>query len=463
MSVSVEKLENSMAKLTIEVSAEDFTKAVDKVYNRQKNRINVPGFRKGKAPKVLIEKMYGAGVFYEDAANDSINASYPQAVKDCGEEVVSDPEIGITQIEEGKPFIYTATVALRPEVTLGQYKGVEITKQDPVEVTEDEINAELKRQQDANAKIENVTNRPVKDGDEIVLDFSGSVDGEKFEGGTAQDYDLVIGSGSFIPGFEDQLIGAEIGKEKDVHVTFPEDYGQKDLAGKAAVFECTVKSIKEKILPELNDQFADDVSEFSTLAEYKEDVKKNIADRKEKANRTDKENETVDAVIANAKIDIPEAMLKTQQRQIANEFAQQLQMQGLQFEQYLQYTGMTRDQFIEQMKPQADKRIRTRLCLEEIVKAENITVSDDEYNAELQKMADQYKIPVENVKKVYSEQNAEDDLKKDIAVQKAITLITDAALETKEKKTAEADEAEADTKSAKEKPEAEEQKADDAQ
>ncbi len=440
MSVSVEKLEKSMAKLTIEVSAEDFVKALDKAYNKEKNRISVPGFRKGKAPRKIIQKMYGAGVFFEDAANECINNSYPDAVRECGEEVTSNPSIDVTQIEEGKPFIYTAEVALRPEIGLGKYKGVEVEKQEPATASAEEIEAELKRQQDANAKIVDVTDRAVKDGDMITLDFAGSVDGVAFDGGTATDYDLTIGSGSFIPGFEDQLVGTAIGEEKDVNVTFPENYQEKSLAGKPAVFKCTVKKIKEKVLPELNDEFADEVSEFSTLDEYKADIERNIIVRKETENKEKKENAGVDAVIADSQIEIPEAMLRTQQEQLANEFAQNMQMQGLQFEQYLQYTGMNRDQFLEQMKPQAEKRIQTRLVLEEIVKAENIVASDDDFEAELQKMADQYHMPVENVKKYFDSEQAKEDLKKDIAVQKAITLIAENAVEVEKKADEDAEE-----------------------
>ena len=433
MSVSVEKLENSMARLTIEVSAEDFDKAVNQVYLRQKGSIAIPGFRKGKAPRKIIEKMYGAGVFFEDAANSCINSSYPDAVEECGEEVVSNPTIAVTQIEAGKPFIYTAEVALKPPVSLGKYKGVAVTKQDAPEATQEEIEAELKRQQDANAKIVDVTDRAVQSGDMIKLDYAGTVDGVAFDGGTAEDADLTIGSGSFIPGFEDQLIGTGIGDEKDVTVTFPENYHAKDLAGKEAVFHCKVNGIKEKQLPELNDEFADDVSEFSTLDEYKENIAKNITDRKTQEMRTAKENEAVNAVIEDSKIDIPAAMLTTQQEQLANEFAQNLQMQGMQLDMYLQYTGMTREQLVEQMKPQAERRILTRLVLEQIAKEENIEVTDEDFEDQLQKMADQYRAPIDNIRRVFDDEKAKADLKKDIAVQKAVTLVTDSAVESKEK------------------------------
>lgn len=433
MSVTVEKLEKSMAKLTIEVAPEDFDKAVEKVYRRERNRIAVPGFRKGKAPRKLIEKMYGAGVFYQDAANDAINDSYPKAADECGEDIVSNPEIDITQIEEGKPFIYTATVALKPPVSLGKYKGVEIEKVDDAKATEEDIEKELRRQQDANAKIVDVTDRPVKDGDMIKLDFAGTVDGAAFDGGTARDYDLTIGSGSFIPGFEDQLIGVGIGESKDVKVTFPENYQEKSLAGKDAVFACTVNSIKEKQLPELNDEFADEVSEFSTLDEYRKNIEKNINERRAEEAKQTKQNEAVAAAVADAQLEIPDAMLKTQQESLANEMAQNMQMQGLSFQQYLQYTGMTQDQFIDQMKPQAEQRIKNSLVLEAIVKAENIGVSDEEFDAELQKMADQYHMTVDKVKDIFRDDKSRDDLKKDIALRKAAEFVADNAKETAKK------------------------------
>lgn len=433
MSVTVEKLEKSMAKLTIEVAPEDFDKAVEKVYRRERNRIAVPGFRRGKAPRKLIEKMYGAGVFYQDAANDAINDSYPKAADECGEDIVSNPEIDITQIEEGKPFIYTATVALKPPVSLGKYKGVEIEKVDDAKATEEDIEKELKRQQDANAKIVDVTDRPVKDGDMIKLDFAGTVDGAAFDGGTARDYDLTIGSGSFIPGFEDQLIGVGIGESKDVKVTFPENYQEKSLAGKDAVFACTVNSIKEKQLPELNDEFADEVSEFSTLDEYRKNIEKNINERRAEEAKQTKQNEAVAAAVADAQLEIPDAMLKTQQESLANEMAQNMQMQGLSFQQYLQYTGMTQDQFIDQMKPQAEQRIKNSLVLEAIVKAENIGVSDEEFDAELQKMADQYHMTVDKVKDIFRDDKSRDDLKKDIALRKAAEFVADNAKETAKK------------------------------
>lgn len=434
MSVTVEKLEDSMAKLTIEVDAAAFTKALDKVYKKEKNRIQVPGFRKGKAPRKLVEQLYGKGIFYEDAANECINETYDGAVKESGEDVVSDPEIGVDQIEEGKNLIYTAKVALKPPVKLGKYLGVEITRRDPVVVTEDEIQAELKREQDANGKMEDVTDRPVQDGDTVRLDFEGTVDGKTFEGGTAKDYNLVIGSKSFIPGFEDQLIGLSAGDEKDVTVTFPEDYSEKSLAGKDAVFHCAVKGIRVKILPELNDAFADEVSEFSTLDEYKKSIEENLKQQKEKTLRQEKQNEAVDEAVKNAEIKIPDAMVKTQERNIAREFEQNLRYQygNLDLNTYLQYMGTTYDQFLGNLEPQATQRILNSLVLEAVAKEQNLSISEEEFEAEYKRMADQYKIPEENVKNVFSTDEMKKDLEKDLLAQKAADLITDEALETKE-------------------------------
>ena len=437
MNVTVEKLDKGMAKLTITVTADVVAAAEDKVYKRQKSQISIPGFRKGKAPKKIIEKMYGEGVFLSDAINDVINETYPDAVKECGEEIVSNPKIDLSQAEPGKDLVYTAEVALKPEVKLGKYKGVEIEKLEAPKVSEEDIEKELKRQQDANAKIVDVTDRPVQNGDMIKLDFAGTVDGEAFEGGKAENYDLTIGSGSFIPGFEDQLVGMNIGEEKDVNVTFPEDYGQKDLAGKAAVFACKVNAIKEKKLPELNDEFADEVSEFSTLDEYKKDIEKNLLVRAEEQYKQTKENAAVAAAVADADIEIPDAMLETQAESLVNEFAQNLQMQGMNIDMYLQYTGLQKDQLVEQFKPQAKTRIQNSLVLEAVAKAENIEASDEDLAAEYEKMAAQYNMPVDNIKKVFGEsEQYKDDMKKDIALRKAAELIAANAKETREAKKA---------------------------
>ena len=375
MSLQVEKLEKSMAKLTIEVSAEEFEKAVDTVYKRQRNRIQIPGFRKGKAPRKMIENMYGAGIFYEDAANAIIPDAYEKAYEECGEEITSSPEIDVVQIESGKPFIFTAVVALKPEVKLGDYKGVEIDKFS-AEVTEEEVNAEIDRERDNSARMVSVEDRPVQDGDMTELDFEGFVDGVAFEGGKGENYPLTIGSGAFIPGFEEQLIGAELNKEVEVNVTFPEDYNAEHLAGKDAVFKCTVKEIKAKELPELDDEFASEVSEYDTLEEYKANVRKGLEEKKAKQAKEEKEDAAMAAVVENAKIEIPEAMLTTEQRQMYDQFAQRITMQGIQMEQYMQMTGSTKEGMLEQLKPQAERKIKSRLCMEAVAKAENITASE---------------------------------------------------------------------------------------
>ena len=429
MSVTVEKLENSMAKLTIEVSAEDFDKAVNKVYLKQRSRISVPGFRKGKAPRKLIEQMYGIGVFLEDAINDMINSTYPEAAQgsEIANEISSNPDIALVQAEVGKPMIYTATVAVKPPVGLGKYKGVTVEKPD-VTVTDEEVDAELAAEQEKNASYNEITDRPVADGDKINLNFEGFVDGVAFEGGKGEDYPLTIGSGSFIPGFEEQLVGAEIGKEIEVNVTFPENYQSAELAGKPAVFKCTVLKITEKVLPELNDEFADDVSEFSTLEEYKADIRKNLEVKKEEKARTEKENKVIDAIIADSEIEIPEPMLKAQQEQIVDEFAQRLQSQGLNIDQYFSYIGGSREQMMEEVKDQADKRIRTRLVLEEIVKAENIVATEEDFEVELGKLAEAYGTDVDTVKKIF-EGREKDRMMEDIAVQKAVSFVADNAVE----------------------------------
>ena len=427
MSLQVEKLEKNMAKLTIEASAEDFEKAIQKVYLKARGKINIPGFRKGKAPRKLIEKMYGTGVFYEDAANDLIPTAYAEALKDCDLEIVSRPEINVTQIESGKPFIFTAEVAVKPEVTLGEYKGVEVEKSD-VEVTDEDINKEVDKERENNSRTIDVDDRAVENGDIIKLDFDGSVDGVPFEGGKAENYTLTIGSGSFIPGFEDQLIGTKIGEDKDVTVTFPEDYHEKSLAGKEAVFKCKVNAISVKELPEADDEFASEVSEFETLAEYKEDIKKKLTEKKEKAARAKKEAQAIEKAVENATMEIPDAMIDTQVQSMMEDFARRMQSQGLSLEQYFQFTGMDVKKMHDQMKPEALKRIQNSLVLEAVAKAENIEISDEKVDEEIAKMAEAYKMEVEKLKGIIGD-SERDQMKKDLAVQAAADLIADAAKE----------------------------------
>nr|WP_297874557.1 trigger factor [uncultured Blautia sp.] len=434
MSVQVENLEKNMAKLTIEVAAEEFEKAVQAAYMKNKNKITIPGFRKGKAPRVMIEKMYGAGIFYEDAANALIQREYPKAAEESGLDIVSYPEIDVVQVEKGKSFIFTAEVAIKPEVTLGEYKGLEV-EVTPVEVTEEEVAAELKREQENNSRTIDVDDRAVAQGDMVTLDFEGFVDGVAFEGGKATDYPLTIGSNSFIPGFEDQLVGAELNKEVEVNVTFPEDYHANDLAGKAAVFKCTVKAIKVKELPELDDEFAKDVSEFDTLAEYKADVEKKLRERKEGVAKREREDKAVDAVIANAQMDIPEAMIQNQIQQLMNDFVQRMQAQGLSIDQYYQFTGLDQSKIQEQMRPQALKRIQSRLVLEKVAEVENIQISDEKFEEELKIMADMYKLEVEKLKELMGDAEKE-QMKKDIAVQEAVTLVAESAKAVEKKEEA---------------------------
>ena len=427
MSVQVEKLEKNMAKLTIEVSAEELEKALEDAFQKNKNKISVPGFRKGKVPRQMIERMYGKEIFYEDAANALIPGAYEKALDECTEDIVSSPSIDVVQIEAGKPFIFTAEVALKPEVKLGKYKGVKVDKVD-VAVTDEEVDAEINRERENNARNIEVTDRAVKDGDMTVIDFEGFVDGVAFDGGKGENYPLTIGSGAFIPGFEEQLVGAEIGKEVEVNVTFPEDYHAEDLKGKAAVFKCTVKEIKEKELPELDDEFASEVSEFDTLAEYKADVKGKLEEKKAKEAKEAKEAAVIEAIVNDSEMEIPEAMLETQQRQMVDEFAQRIQMQGLSMEQYFQFTGATYEQMIEQVKPQAEKRIKSRLVLEAIVKAENIVATDEDYEEEIKVMAEAYQMEVEKVKELLPEKSAE-QIKGDIAVKKAAEFAVENAKE----------------------------------
>lgn len=421
MSVQVEKLEKNMAKLTVEVSAEDFKAAIKKAFNKNKNRFAIPGFRKGKAPQAMIEKMYGEGVFYEDAADEAINASYAEAMKESGLDIVSRPEVTIEKIGKDEPFVYSALVAVKPEVTLGQYKGVEVEKAD-ASVSAEDVEAELKKVQEQNARLLTVEDRGVEDGDQTVIDFEGFVDGKGFEGGKAEDYPLTIGSHSFIDTFEEQLIGKKIGEECEVNVTFPTEYHAADLAGKPATFKVTVKEIKVKELPELNDEFASEVSEFDTLDEYKKDVEKKLAEKKEIEANSKNEDAVVAKVVENATMEIPDKMIDAQAENMVQDMAQRMQSQGLSLDMYLKYTGMTVEQMKEQARPDAEKRIRTRLVLEAVAKAENIQISDEKVDEEVAKMAEAYKMEVEKLKSYMSESDVK-QMKEDLAVQQAVDLL----------------------------------------
>ena len=427
MSLTVENLEKNMAKLTITVPAADFVEAMKDSYNKQKGKISIPGFRKGKVPQAYIEKMYGPEMFYEDAANACMENSYPSALDECGLDVVSRPEIDVVQMEKGKDFIYTATVAVKPEVTLGDYKGIEIEKVE-VEVTDADVEAELLNVQKQNARTIPVEDRAAKLDDEVTIDFEGFIDDVPFEGGKGENYQLKLGSHSFIDTFEDQIVGKNIGEEFDVNVTFPEDYQAADLAGKPAVFKCKLNGVKETELPELDDDFASEVSEFDTMDEYKADVKATLQVKKENAAKNTKEGLVIDKIIENASMDVPEPMVETTKEQMLNEFAQQISYQGLSIEQYFQFTGMTKESFLETATPEAERRIKSRLVLEAIAKAENIEVSDDELNDELKKMAEMYQMDVEKLSDLVGD-SEKDAIKKDIAVQKAVDLVRDAAVE----------------------------------
>ena len=427
MSLQVEKLEKNMAKLTIEVSPEELEGALQHAYLKNRKQISIPGFRKGKVPRQMIEKMYGPQFFYEDAVNELIPTAYEKAVEECELELVSRPEISVEQIEKGKPFIFTAQVATKPEVTLGEYKGLEVAKVS-TRVTQKEVDAKIQEEAEKNARTITVEDRPVQDKDEIILDFEGFVDGEAFEGGKGENYPLTIGSGSFIPGFEEQLIGAEPEKEIEVKVTFPEDYHAEDLKGKDAVFKCTIHEIKAKEIPEIDDEFAAEVSEFDTLDEYKADVKAKIKEQKAADGKRKKEDQAVEKAIANATMEIPDAMVDTQARQMMDEFAQRIQAQGLTMDQYFQFTGMDREKMMEEMKPQALKRIETRLVLEAVAKAENIEISDEKLDEELAKMAEAYKMEVEKLKEFMGDAEKK-QMKEDMAVQEAVTFLAENAVE----------------------------------
>lgn len=421
MSLQVEKLEKNMAKLTVEVPAEQFEAALKTSFQKNKNKFSIPGFRKGKAPQAMVEKMYGVGVLYDDAIDTLLDSTYADAVKESGLEIVSRPEISIEQIEKGKTFIYTALVAVKPEVTLGEYKGVEVEKAKP-EVTDADVEAELKKVQDQNSRMVNVEDRAVENGDHTVIDFEGFVDGQPFEGGKSEAYPLVIGSHSFIDTFEEQLIGKNIGDEVEVNVTFPAEYHAEELAGKPAVFKVKIHEIKSKELPELNDEFAGEVSEFETMDEYKSDIRAKLAETKQQQATTENENNVVEKVVENASMEIPDAMIDEQVREMINDYARRMQSQGISLEQYMQFTGMTIEKLQEQSRPQAEKRIRTRLVLEAVVAAENIQVSDEAVDAEIAKMAETYKMEADKVRSIMGEAGIA-QMKEDMAVQEAVDFL----------------------------------------
>ena len=427
MSLQVEKLEKNMAKLTIEVSAEEVEKAIEKAYQKQKSRISVPGFRKGKVPRKMVEKMYGVGVFYEDAVNDMIPTAYEAAVKESELEIVSQPKIDVVQIEAGKEFIFTAEVAVKPEVELGEYKGVEVPKSD-VSVSDEEIMAEIDKEREQNSRIITVDDRAVEDGDMTVIDFEGFVDGVAFEGGKGTDFPLTIGSHSFIDTFEEQLIGKNIGEEVDVNVTFPEEYHAEELKGKPALFKVTVKEIKKKELPELDNDFVEDVSEFSTVDEYKASIKTKIEEKKADEAKSAKEEATIEKIIEGAKMEIPDAMVDSQVRQMAEDFARRISAQGLTIDQYFQYTGLTSDKLLEQMRPQALKRIQSRLVLEAVADKENFEVTDEDVNNEINDMASAYQMEADKLKDLLTDADKE-NMKRDIQVKKAVEFVTENAKE----------------------------------
>ena len=425
MSLQVEKLEKNMAKLTIEVPAEEFDAAIKNAYNKNKNKFRIPGFRKGKAPLAMLEKMYGAGIFYEDAANEVIDASYPKAAEESKEEIVSTPEIKVTQIEKGKAFIYEATVALKPEVTLGEYKGVEVKKAEAV-VTDEDVENELTAARKKNGRLIDVEDGTIEDGDNTIIDFTGYIDDKTFDGGAGTDYPLVIGSHSFIEGFEDQLIGKKKGETCDVNVTFPAEYHADELAGKPAKFVVTIKEVKRNELPELNDEFASEVSDFDTLDEYKADIRKKLQEKKEQDAKVENENNVIEKVVENAQMELPQPMVDTQAREMVENYARRLQSQGLNINDYMKYTGMTPEKLMEQMRPEAEKRIKTRLVLEKVVEVENVEVSDEKLDEQINEIAASYKLEGAKLKEMMGEREKE-QIREDLKVQAAIDLLVEQA------------------------------------
>ena len=425
MSLQVEKLEKNMAKLTIEVPAEEFDAAIKNAYNKNKNKFSIPGFRKGKAPLAMLEKMYGAGIFYEDAANEVIDASYPKAAEESKEEIVSTPEIKVTQIEKGKAFIYEATVALKPEVTLGEYKGVEVKKAEAV-VTDEDVENELTAARKKNGRLIDVEDGAIEDGDNTIIDFTGYIDDKTFDGGAGTDYPLVIGSHSFIEGFEDQLIGKKKGETCDVNVTFPAEYHADELAGKPAKFVVTIKEVKRNELPELNDEFASEVSDFDTLDEYKADIRKKLQEKKEQDAKVENENNVIEKVVENAQMELPQPMVDTQAREMVENYARRLQSQGLNINDYMKYPGMTPEKLLEQMRPDAEKRSTTRLVLEKVVEVENVEVSDEKLDEQINEIAASYKLEGAKLKEMMGEREKE-QIREDLKVQAAIDLLVEQA------------------------------------
>ena len=425
MSLQVEKLEKNMAKLTIEVPAEEFDAAIKNAYNKNKNKFSIPGFRKGKAPLAMLEKMYGAGIFYEDAANEVIDASYPKAAEESKEEIVSTPEIKVTQIEKGKAFIYEATVALKPEVTLGEYKGVEVKKAEAV-VTDEDVENELTAARKKNGRLIDVEDGTIEDGDNTIIDFTGYIDDKTFDGGAGTDYPLVIGSHSFIEGFEDQLIGKKKGETCDVNVTFPAEYHADELAGKPAKFVVTIKEVKRNELPEINDEFSSEVSDFDTLDEYKADIRKKLQEKKEQDAKVENENNVIEKVVENAQMELPQPMVDTQAREMVENYARRLQSQGLNINDYMKYTGMTPEKLMEQMRPEAEKRIKTRLVLEKVVEVENVEVSDEKLDEQINEIAASYKLEGAKLKEMMGEREKE-QIREDLKVQAAIDLLVEQA------------------------------------
>lgn len=426
MAVKTESIEKNLSKLTFEVSAEDFAKAVNAAYKKNVGKFNVPGYRKGKAPKAIIEKMYSEAVFYDEAINAVLPDAYEAAVKESGLEVVARPEIDVEDIKKGEPVVFTALVTTKPEVKLGDYKGIEVAKIDAT-VTDEDIDNDIKATQAKNARMIQVDDRAVANGDIVILDFEGSVDGVPFEGGKGEGYELEIGSGAFIPGFEEQLVGAEIDADVNVNVTFPEEYHATDLAGKAAVFACKVKEIKVRELPELDDDFASEVSEFETMAEYRESVKAKLTEAAENKAKIETENAVIEKVVENAEVDIPEAMIEAQVENQINDFAQRLQYQGMNLDMYLQYTGSNLEAMKAQFRPQAEKQVKGSLVIEAVMKAEGIEATDEELEMEFVDMSKKYNMELDKIKELIGEAEKE-NMKKDLAMQNTITMMVNNAV-----------------------------------